>query len=264
MGQAKQREQDSTEQDQAELMDQVERLRNQIESMTRARGDNRPGGQNGQAGQSGQSEENSQNQLSRSGQVGSGQAGQQQGFNSSQPGRNQRSPSAANSAPDLRIGDLGNRNRGVQSGLVRDGGGGSVDGTVWNNINTGNNRYGRPQRQSAPTDASGNPPDVEGDYQQGLRELSRLRRKVKDDPQAAKNIAELTRQMQHLDPSRFPGNPAMVEEMHREILSSLDRLELRLQQGGVSPQARTGRPYSVPQGYQDSVAEYYRRLSKSQ
>jgi hypothetical protein len=264
MGQAKQREQDSTEQDQAELMDQVERLRNQIESMTRARGDNRPGGQNGQAGQSGQSEENSQNQLSRSGQVGSGQAGQQQGFNSSQPGRNQRSPSAANSAPDLRIGDLGNRNRGVQSGLVRDGGGGSVDGTVWNNINTGNNHYGHPRQQSTPTDVSGNPPDVEGDYQQGMHELSRLRQRVKDDPQAAKNIAELTRQMQRLDPSRFPGNPAIVEEMHREILSSLDRLELQLQHDGISPQARTGRPYSVPSGYKDSVAEYYRRLSKSQ
>jgi hypothetical protein len=139
-----------------------------------------------------------------------------------------------------------------------------VDGTVWNNINTGNNHYGRARQQSAPTDASGNPPDVEGDYQQEMRELSGLRRKVKDDPQAAKNIAELTRQMQHLDPSRFPGNPAMVEEMHRQILSSLDRLELQLQHDGVSPQARTGRPYSVPPGYQDSVAEYYRRLSKSQ
>jgi hypothetical protein len=264
MGQAKQREEESTEQDQAELMDEVERLRNQIESMTRSRGDNRRAGQNGQAGQSGQTDQNRQSQWSRDSQVGSGQAGQQQGFNSSQLGRNQHSPSGASSAQDLLTGDLGNRNRGVQSGDVRDGGGGSVDGTIWNNINTGNNHYGHPRQQSTPTDVSGNPPDVEGDYQQGMRELSRIRQRVKDDPQAAKNIAELTRQMQHLDPSRFPGNPAMVEEMHREILSSLDRLELQLQHDGISPQARTGRPYSVPPGYQDSVAEYYRRLSKSQ
>jgi hypothetical protein len=233
-------------------MDQVERLRNQIESMTRSRGDNRRADQNGQS------------QLSRNGKVGSGQAGQQQGFNSSPLGRNQRSPTGANGAQDTLSGDLGNRNRGVQSGAVRDGGGGSVDGTVWNNINTGNNHYGRPRQRATPTDVSGNPADVESDYQQGMRELSGLRRRVKDDPQAAKNIAELTRQMQHLDPSRFPGNPAMVEEMHRQILSSLDRLELQLQHDGVSPQARTGRPYSVPPGYQDSVAEYYRRLSKSQ
>jgi Domain of unknown function (DUF4175) len=264
MGQAKQREEQNTEQNHAELMDQVERLRNQIESMMRPRGDNGRASQNGEAGQSGQTDQNRQSQLSRNGQVGSGQAGQQRGFNSSQLGRNPNSTSGANGAQDLLSGDLGNRNRGGQSGDVRDGGGGSVDGTVWNNINTGNNHYGHPRQQSTPTNASGNPADVEGDYQQGMRDLSQLRQRIKDDPQAAKNIADLTRQMQHLDPSRFPGNPAMVEEMHREILSSLDRLELQLQHDGISPQARTGRPYSVPPGYQDSVAEYYRRLSKSQ
>jgi len=264
MSQAKQREGESTEQDQAELMDQVERLRNQIESMTRSRGDNSRAGQNGQADQSAQTDQNSQSQLSRNGHVGSSQAGQQQGLSSSQLSPNRRSASGANSAQDLLGADLGNQNRGVQSGDVRDAGGGSADGTVWNNINTGNNTYGHPQRQSAPTDASGNPPDVEGAYRQGMHELSRLRQRVKDDPQAAKNVAELTRQMEHLDPSRFPGNPSMVEEMHREILSSLDRLELQLQHDGISPQARTGRSYSVPPGYQDSVAEYYRRLSKNQ
>jgi hypothetical protein len=263
MGQAKQRDEESPKQDQAELMDQIERLRHQIESMTHSSGDNRRAAQNGQADRS-QTDQNGPSQLSRNGNVGSGPAGQQQGFNSSQLGRNQHSPSGANSTQDLLTGDLDNRNRGVQSGDVRDGGGGSVDGTVWNNINTGNNHYGHPRQQSTPTDVSGNPPDVEGDYQEGMRELSRLRQRVKDDPQAAKHIAELTRQMQHLDPSRFPGNPAMVEEMHREILSSLDRLELQLQHDGISPQARTGRPYSVPPGYQDSVADYYRRLSKSQ
>jgi len=264
MGQAKQREEERPEQDQAELMDQVERLRNYIESLTHSRGDNRRVGQNEQAGRSSQTDQNSQRQLSRNGHVGSGQAGQQQGFDSSQLGRNRHSPSAANGPQDLLSGDLGNRNRNVQSGDVREGEGGSVDGAVWNNINTGNNHYGHPRQQSTPTDVSGNPPDVEGDYQQGMHELTRLRQKVKDDPQAAKDIAELTRQMQRLDPSRFPGNPAMLEEMHREILSSLDRLELQLQHDGISPQARTGRPYSVPPGYKDSVAEYYRRLSKSQ
>ena len=85
-------------------------------------------------------------------------------------------------------GDPGNRNRGVQSANVRDGGSGSADGTVWNNINTGNNRYGHPRQESAPTDISGNFPDVEGDYQQGMREVSRLRERVKDDPQAVKNF----------------------------------------------------------------------------
>ena len=71
--------------------------------------------------------------------------------------------------------------------------------------------------------------------------------------------------MQHLDPRRFPGNPAMVEEMHREVLSTIDRLELQLVRSATASLAsRTGRPQAVPDGYQDSVAEYYRSLSKTQ
>jgi hypothetical protein len=96
-----------------------------------------------------------------------------------------------------------------------------------------------------------------------MRELNQLRQMVQGDPQAAKEVQELTRQMQNLDPSRFPGNPAMVEQMHREMLSSVDRIELQLQRNGASTEARTGKPYAVPAGYQDSVAEYYRRLSKN-
>jgi hypothetical protein len=69
--------------------------------------------------------------------------------------------------------------------------------------------------------------------------------------------------MQFLDPKRFPGNPAMVEQMHREVLSSIDRLELQLQRDGASSEARTGKSDIVPTGYQESVAEYYRRLSKN-
>jgi len=86
---------------------------------------------------------------------------------------------------------------------------------------------------------------------------------VTTDPQAAKDIAELTRQMQHLDPSRFPGNPAVVDQMHREILTSLDRIELRLERENGSSDALTGKPDSVPAGYQESVAEYYKQLSKN-
>jgi hypothetical protein len=96
-----------------------------------------------------------------------------------------------------------------------------------------------------------------------MRALNHLRQMVQNDPQAAKEVAGLARQMQHLDPSRFPGNPAMVEQMHREVLSSIDRIELQLQRDGASTEARTGKPFAVPAGYQDSVAEYYRRLSKN-
>ena len=96
-----------------------------------------------------------------------------------------------------------------------------------------------------------------------MRELNQLRHMVQSDPQTAKQVEELTRQMQRLDPSRFPGNPAIVEQMHKEVLSTVDRLELQLERIGVSSDARTTRPYAIPAGYEDSVAEYYKRLGKN-
>ncbi len=71
--------------------------------------------------------------------------------------------------------------------------------------------------------------------------------------------------MRNLDPSRFPGNPALVEQMHQQLVSSVDALELQLRrqleenQGGT---IRNTDPTKVPAGYQDSVAEYYRKLSE--
>jgi DNA-directed RNA polymerase subunit F len=155
------------------------------------------------------------------------------------------------------------QNRAGQSGDVSHGGDRNSDGTVWGNINTGNNRYGQPGQRSAPTDASDNPADTKRTYWQSMRALNHLRQMVRNDPEAAKEVAELARQMQLLDPSRFSGNPAMVEQMHREVLSSVDRLELQLQRDTASTQARTGKSYAVPSGYQESVAAYYKRLSKN-
>jgi hypothetical protein len=251
--------------DETAVLSQVERLRSQLEAMASSRrgngqqsGQNDQSGQlsrNGQRGQSNQSGQNGDQQSQANGSGGKqGRAGQQPGQNS--PGSQQ------GGGFGQQAGDRTGR-RGDQSGDVRYGGGGGADGTVWGNINTGNNRYGQAGQRPAPTDASGNPADTERTYQQGMRELSQLRQMVQGDPQAAKDVQELTRQMQQLDPSRFPGNPAMVEQMHHEVLSSIDRIELQLQHDGAPAEARTGKPYAVPEGYQDSVAEYYRRLSKN-
>ena len=199
-------------------LDQVERLRSQLEAMTASRG-------------------------------GRGDAGQNS--------RQQRVPAGEAGADGLHR----DNNLGDRSGDIRSSDGSAPDGTVWGNINTGNNRYGPPGERPTPAGPSGE--DSERIFQQGMRDLDQLRRMVQNDPQAAKEVAELTRQMQRLDPSRFPGNPAMVERMQRELLSSFDRLELLLRRDGASSQARTGKSYAVPAEYQESVAEYYRRLSKN-
>ena len=203
MGQEKPGEHGREPGDETAALDRVERLRSQLQAMSRARG-----GDNGTVAES---------------------------------GRDPRNP----------------------SGDVRDGGRGA-DGTVWDNVNTGNNRYGPTvPRPAGPGDASANPPDRERTFRQEMRELDELRQMVHNDPEAAREVAELAKQMRNLDPSRFPGNPALIDEMHREVLGSLDRLELELQRSGASAEARSGKSNVVPTGYEESVAEYYRRLSKN-
>ena len=254
--------------DQTAALNQVERLRRLIESMGGSQNRGNPGqGQNGnnRNGNAGRQPggKNSPGDANAQGNAGSQpgtnaqMASQQNGGGSGQQANGNPGQAGGNRVG----GDLGNQQRGGARGDIRNGGRGA-DGTAWGNINTGNNTYGSPGRsQPAPADASGNPADSEREFAQRMRELNQLRQMVASDPQAAKEVAELTRQMQNLDPSRFPGNPAIVEQMHREVLSSVDKLELQLQRQNLSSSARAGKPYTVPAGYQESVADYYRRLS---
>jgi hypothetical protein len=209
-------------------LDQVRHLREQLQAMT---GDRNSRSQTGSNGQNLGTRGKGQNQQS---QAGNG---------------NPRQPGGGNSSS-------GN------SGDIRRGGGG-YNGTPWNNINTGNNTYATGNVSGAvPTDAGGNPADVEQRFQQQLNELGRLNQMVQADPGLANEVRDLTRRMQGLDPKRFPGNPALVEQMHREMLSSMNRLELELLNRGATGEARSGKPSSIPDGYQESVAEYYKQLSK--
>jgi hypothetical protein len=72
--------------------------------------------------------------------------------------------------------------------------------------------------------------------------------------------------MQRLDPRRFPGDPAVEQELYGRVLSEVDRLQLQLSlaaQGGQPGAVRSDRPLDVPPGYQQAVADYYRQLSQS-
>ena len=86
-------------------------------------------------------------------------------------------------------------------------------------------------------------------------------------PEPLADLQELIKQMERLDPSRFPGNPAMVEQLRTQVLASVDKLELQLRRDRDDKQPgqiRGGESAPVPSGYQDAVAEYFRRLSKNQ
>ena len=212
-------------------LNRVERLRNQMDSLSRdGKGQGRQPGQQGQGGQQGQQ-----------GQQGGGQNGGAGG-----PG----------GAYGARIGD-GRYGDGTYGGGVRNGGAYGYYG-----FDTGNNTPlgGR----AAPPDNSPIPPQRA--YQESLRDLNQLRQEVQQDPEMAREIQDLIHQMERLDPSRFPGNPALVEQLHTQVLATVDKLELQLRRqldDKQSGQVRSGDTRPVPAGYEDSVAEYYRRLSKS-
>ena len=228
VAQGKPGQQSADHSDATAALDQVEKLRSQLEALTGSHGSSNGNGQDARQ--------------------------QQQG--------GQPAGDAARGGPFS--GDTIHRggNAGDQSGDVRYGGDRSADGTVWGNTNTGNNSYGHAGDRPTPAGPS-TAEDTERTIQQGLRDLNQLQHFVQNDPQAAKEVAELARQMRLLDPNRFPGNPAMVERMQRELLSSVDKLELLLRREGASSAARTGKSDAVPTEYQESVADYYRRLSKN-
>jgi hypothetical protein len=210
-------------------MEDLSRLRDQLAGL----GGPSPGQSQPRAGQPG-SQQFQSGPLSRDGQ--SSQAGQ-----NGQPG------------------GVGNR----VAGPVGNPGGGanSRAPTGIGGQDTGNTRIsGQPAaRQQGPS-----PADTQREIDQGLNFLNQLRAVVQDSPEARRELQSLIDQMRNLDPNRFPGNPALVEQMHQQLVSNLDSLELQLRrqldekQGGT---IRNTDPAKIPAGYRDAVAEYYRKLS---
>jgi hypothetical protein len=141
------------------------------------------------------------------------------------------------------------------------GGAGNRDRNGYGGWDTGNTRISG--RAVAPQQGP-NPADTQRQIDQGLNVLNQVRAAVQDSPEARQELQSLIEQMRNLDPKRFPGNPALVEQMHQQLVSGLDALELQLRhqldqtRGGT---IRNTDPAKVPPGYQDSVAEYYRKLS---
>jgi hypothetical protein len=218
-------------------MDDLSRLRDQLGSLGER--------SNSQAGRA--SQELQTGQLNRNGQSGqAGQPGQQQA-------QNGQSGQAGQSGP------AGNRNAGLTGNPAS--GGANRDGNVLGGIDTGNT--GISGRAVAPQQGP-NPADTQRQIDQGLNVLNQVRAVVQDSPEARQELQSLIDQMRNLDPKRFPGNPALVEQMHQQLISNVDALELQLRrqldqhQGGT---IRNTDPAKVPAGYQDSVAEYYRKLS---
>jgi hypothetical protein len=235
-------------------MDDLARLRDQLAGLGgRPNGPPNPSGQN-QSGRAGQQFQ--PGQLSRDGQPGqsgqSGQPGPQQG-QSGQPGQGGQQGQGGQG------GQVGNRIAGATGNPG--GGGGNRNSTVYGDYDTGNTRISG--RAVAPQRGP-NPADTQREIEQGLNLLNGVRSVAQDSPEARQQLRTLIDQMRSLDPKRFPGNPALVEQMRQQLTSGVDALELQLRRQLEESRGGTIRntdPAKVPAGYQDSVAEYYRKLS---
>ena len=106
---------------------------------------------------------------------------------------------------------------------------------------------------------------VEQAYRQGVRDLQQLRQALQDSPDMAREVEETLREVQRFDPSKTPGNPALIDQILTQVLPNIEQLELQLRRKleGKDGQVRSSAAERIPQGYGDAVAEYFRRLSKT-
>jgi hypothetical protein len=272
---------------QTAALDHVERLRSELQGLSSGRGQNgqRPGQgtqqgqggqQQGQRGQPGQ-----QGQPGQAGARGQAQSGQQSGGGSQAGGQQANGQGGQQSGGAQAGGQQANGQgwrqggqRGVRGGDRQDGESGDIGnsnpqggggGVITYNVNTGNNKFDQTGRRANAPDNTLNPADTERIIRQGMQELNQLRQSAKNDPAALREIQDLVKEMQQLDPSRFPGNPEMVEQLHTQVLNDVDKLELQIRRNSDDPQTgqvRTSKTPIVPAGYQDAVAEYFRQLGK--
>ena len=216
-------------------VNQVERLRDQMERLA---GRN-PGGQQ-QGDQQGQ------------GQQGQGQQGQGQQGQGNQPGGNQQ----GNQNGAGRIG--GGYNSGQINAGNRYGGpnGGAYDPRLGNGRFNNQGAYDVPDQFGAP-----NTGQIARD---AARELNELRMQFKDDPDVLKQITDLEREVQKLGTGDTAG-PELQQRLNRTILPNLETLEVQLRRQAEEKgngQVRSGSMDKVPAGYTDAVAEYFRKLSR--
>jgi ElaB/YqjD/DUF883 family membrane-anchored ribosome-binding protein len=203
----------------AQALDQVERLRHQMEQL-----------QSQLAGRARQqsAQPGAQGQPSRQGQSG-------------QPGGSPQSAPGSSGG-----GQLDN------SGRYADGGGGLRDPNG-------------PWRAGVETPLR--PEDLARSYRGTVDSLGRLEQQLRDDPATARDIRSLLRDLRNLDPL-FSSNDPLLSQRIEAALAGAEQVEMELRRkidelSGGEGTVRSPSAEPVPQGYQDAVADYFRRLSKT-
>ena len=110
------------------------------------------------------------------------------------------------------------------------------------------------------------PEQFQNTYRDALQSLNQLQQQMKDDPNTARDIQNLMRDLRQFDPAHYTNDPLLNERI-RSALAGVEQVEMELRRkvddatGGGSIRSPGSEP--VPQGYADAVADYFRKLSKS-
>ena len=265
-----------------QALNNAERIRREMEQLSRAEGQKGQNGQNGkqqgnQAGNNGQ----------QKGQQGQGQQGQQQaGNNGSQPG--QQGQQGQQGQGQQGKGQQGQGQQGQQGqgqgqqGGQQQAGGQSPSGSPGGpygggyGVNTGPRAGYAGGYTDQPFDATnfGGADTRMGALPQGvtpeqaysdlMRDIGRLRPSIADDKDLNREYQDLVKRAQELDPRHMTNDPQLGSVIGAQALSEIDELELVLRKklAASDGSVRSTSPRNIPPGYDQAVAEYTKRLSK--
>ena len=108
-------------------------------------------------------------------------------------------------------------------------------------------------------------PDFVGTYQGTLQTLRNLQQQYRDDPNAARDVGALIRDLMRVDPNTYANDPVLSERINAAVIPGIEQVEMELRrkvdESDGTVRSQGGEP--VPQGYSDAVAQYFRKLSES-
>jgi hypothetical protein len=151
-----------------------------------------------------------------------------------------------------------------QGGGPTNAGGGYNGGNYNGNPNGGPwYGYGDPRNGLPPV----NPQDFQNNYTQTLQTLRQLEQQAQgNDPAMVKDLQSLIRDMQRLNPNTYANDPLLAERIQSTLMGGIQQVEMELRRkvedANGTGSVRSPGGEKVPQGYQDKVADYYRKLSK--
>lgn len=100
-------------------------------------------------------------------------------------------------------------------------------------------------------------------YRESFRDLNQIRDFIRQNPDFAGDYTSL---LQALNPGFVSNDAELSQRLSHEVIPGMERLELELRRKldeKTSDQVRSAGSETVPPGYSDAVAEYFRKLSKT-